>query len=372
MLQELKIKKKIIKLLYEKEKLTKKDLAEKLSLSMPTINLFVSELINNGFATKKSTNISSGGRIPDYICFKYDSYYTIGIEISKNYIKILLLDMKPKIIDKQYISIPFIVDLKYWEDLKECINKIIIKNNIPSDKIIGVGIAIPGVVKHNQQVVEFAPTLRLKNFNFSKLKEILGYEVFVENEANAAGFAEVWSRKSTEDAVFLSITKSVGGAIISSNEIIYGSDFKSGEFGHMVLMPYGNICSCGKSGCFEAYCSTNVLSSHCKGNLDDFFIKIENDKYLQSVFENYMDFLAIGISNISLALDLPVILGGEINQYIEKYFEFIQQKVNSLIPYSSKKKVLSLSKTGENASAIGVALKIITNYLESILYSQLA
>ena len=96
-------------------------------------------------------------------------------------------------------------------------------------------------------LVEFVPTLGVKNLSISKMEEHFNYPVMmVDNEANLAGLAEIWNIRHLNDAVFLSINKGVGGAIILNDMIYDGRHYRAGEFGHMTIIKDGKECSCGK------------------------------------------------------------------------------------------------------------------------------
>ena len=80
--------------------------------------------------------------------------------------------------------------------------------------------------------------------------------------------------------------------------MIPGANQKAGEFGHMILVPGGKKCYCGKQGCADAYCAASVLTDDTKETLEQFMKKVEEqDGQAVKVWKEYLNNLAILISN---------------------------------------------------------------------------
>lgn len=359
-------RKNIKKLLYDKEALTKQEIASMLNMSLPTINLIIQQLKEENLIIEQPSDISSGGRKPQLICFNYDARVSVGVEISQNHNRLVLINMRNQLIDSLRVRQSFENTIDYWKGVNELVKNILDENHIQEDQVLGVGIAMPGIVKHQENLVEFAPTLNLKNFNYKNLNEIFEIPLKVENEANAAGFAEVWNKDIVDNAVYISITKGVGGAVIIDNKVFFGKTNRSGEFGHMTLIPDGAVCSCGKKGCFEAYCSTRLLTQYSNGDIDEFFLEMESgNKKLFQVWDEYLDYLSIGISNLRMIFDTDIIIGGDLDQYIRSSYNRLDEKVNKRVLFDDSAPQFRISDIGKNAAAIGSALLLISDYLES-------
>ena len=355
-------RKKLTQLLYMQDGLTKQELASKLRLSLPTINLLVQQLEDDGLISYQSSEQSSGGRIPNVVRFKFDAYVSVGINITPNHNRILILDLKGGILDQYYIFIRFEETAEYWQGLCERVNWILEKNKILRKKVLGVGMAIPGPVMQKEKRIS-SLLLKLTDFSFAALDDIFGFPIIMENDANSAGFAEVWMRDDISRAAYLSVSKGVGGAIIENRAVVRGLNNYCGEFGHMILFPNGQDCLCGKKGCLDSYISTKVLMKYGGNDLSPFFEKKVQDKALQAVWEEYLENLAIGMSNIVTAFDSPIILGGDISPYIVQDFERLKNMVASLVPFERHIPICSLSHLGENGAAMGSALLVTAKYL---------
>lgn len=357
-------RKKLTNLLYEESGgITKQDLAYRLRLSAPTINLLVQQMEDDNLIFYQSAEQSSGGRIPNLVCFKYDAYITAGIEIQKERFRLLLLDLKCQIVDKTTIERVFEPTETYWEFMYANIEDIRRKNKIGRERILGIGISVPGPVNREEKIFS-SLLLNIQDYSYAKVEEILKYPVEIENDANSAGLAEIWNSDDVDDAAYLSVSKGVGGTIISHREVVRGQNGFGGEFGHMIIVPNGKRCLCGRKGCLDMYCSTGVLSQYTKGSLEKFFEQKEVNPFLEEKWDEYLQYLEIGASNLAVILDYPVIIGGEIAPFLEKEFEEFRKKIEELNPFRRKSAVCKMSVLGADGSAIGAALLIIQKLLD--------
>ena len=200
---------------------------------------------------------------------------------------------------------------------------------------------------------------------FQVVSQFIQYPVSFENDANSAALAEFVHRD--RDAVYLSLSNSVGGAIYVNREIYAGDNFKSAEFGHMVIAPEGKMCYCGKKGCMDAYCSARVLSDHTDDSLELFFQKLEDgDDAIQDIWDSYLSYLAISVTNLRMAFDCDIILGGYIGQYLKPYMIDLSQKMAGYNMFEQDTVYLKNSRYGMEAAAVGGAMKYIEAYFEEL------
>jgi predicted NBD/HSP70 family sugar kinase len=357
-------KKRIVNLLYQHNGTTKQGISNMLGLSMPTVSQILKELFEQGLVREGGTLASSGGRKPVLNELVYDAKLSIGIEITQNHVNFVLIDLAERDLGYKSYRQRFVNDEDYFKkigDLTECF---IEDNNVDRNKLLGVGIAIPGIVQAQKGILEYIPTFGVKNLAIVSLTQYINYPVKVENEANLAGYAEIWQMEQLSSAVFLTINKGVGGAIVINDQIHNGLNCRSGEFGHITIVKDGRECNCGRKGCLEAYCSTKLLAEN--GDLESFFERMEKgDKHLAETWELYLDYLATGINNIRMIFDTDILIGGEIDIYLDKYLDKIAEKLRERNSFGDKTDYLHISRYGSKASAIGAALLLVDEYLKS-------
>ncbi|MET0589708.1 MAG: ROK family glucokinase [Naasia sp.] len=130
------------------------------------------------------------------------------------------------------------------------------------EEIAAVGAAAPGFIDAAQSVVYYAPNLAMRHEPFrERLEARLGRPLVIENDANAAGWAEFrfGAGRLVSDMVMLTIGTGVGGAIVHDDALFRGGFGAAGELGHMRLVPGGLPCGCGARGCIEQYGSGRAL-----------------------------------------------------------------------------------------------------------------
>ncbi|MCB2359884.1 ROK family transcriptional regulator [Clostridium estertheticum] len=362
-------KKNIIQLLYKKSQITKQEIAKELHISIPTVISNVNELIEEGYLDEAGVAESTGGRKPIIVRFLPDARYSFGVCITPSKIRIALINLNLRIIKEEEFklsedieSIDIIMD-----KIKQCINELVGSFNIPKDKIIGVGFSLPGTVNEEELLLVNAPNLKLNNIDFKKYEQLYDYKFFIENEANAAAYAETFLNldKVIKNLVFVSITEGIGAGVMINDNLYKGNNKRAGEFGHMTIVKDGKQCNCGKKGCFELYASEKALINKYNEefnvedkNLKEFFRLTKTDEKAKEILYSYIDYLAEGIKNIILITDPEeIIIGGKIAYYEEYFKELLMEKVfekNSF--YTKEECQVSFSKLKENASILGAAL----------------
>ena len=109
-----------------------------------------------------------------------------------------------------------------------------------------------------------APTLGWRNVNLKEpLAAATGLPVQIENSGRACALAQAWAMRDAAaavpgDLVFVSVSDGVGVGVMIHGELLRGSHNIAGEFGHVPLSLDGPRCSCGSTGCWEAYISNRA------------------------------------------------------------------------------------------------------------------
>ncbi|MFM2352721.1 MAG: hypothetical protein RLZZ608_127 [Actinomycetota bacterium] len=128
--------------------------------------------------------------------------------------------------------------------------------------VIAAGVAAAGFIDADQSTVYYAPNINWRNEPFrDRLRERLDLDVTIDNDANAAGWAEFrfGVARDVHDMTMLTIGTGVGGAIVTGNRLLRGGFGTAGELGHLRVVPDGLPCGCGARGCIEQYGSGRAL-----------------------------------------------------------------------------------------------------------------
>ena len=125
-----------------------------------------------------------------------------------------------------------------------------------------VGVGAPGLVDETRSVVRFAPNLAWHDLPLAaQLSELTGLPIVVENDANAAAWAEYrfGAARDLEEVVVVTVGTGIGGGLVLGGRLHRGRFGLAGEIGHLVLESGGRSCACGRRGCWEQYASGNAL-----------------------------------------------------------------------------------------------------------------
>jgi glucokinase len=129
-------------------------------------------------------------------------------------------------------------------------------------EIVAAGVAAPGFIDSAQSTVYYTPNISWRNEPLrDRLIDRLGIDITIDNDANAAGWAEYrfGAGRSARDMTMLTIGTGVGGAIVTEGRLFRGGFGAGAELGHMRLVPEGLPCGCGARGCIEQYGSGRAL-----------------------------------------------------------------------------------------------------------------
>ena len=132
----------------------------------------------------------------------------------------------------------------------------------------------------------------------------------------------------------------------------------------MILVPGGRKCYCGKSGCADAYCAASVLTQDNRQSLDAFMEKIESgDEKILQTWNEYLDHLAVLISNLRMAYDMDIILGGEMGGYLIDYMVPLGEKVMQYNGFDHDLRYLKNCSYKKEASAVGAAKHFLQEFI---------
>jgi glucokinase len=127
---------------------------------------------------------------------------------------------------------------------------------------VGVGLGAAGFVDEKRSTVMFAPNLAWRDEHLrTSLEDLLDLAVVVENDANAAAWAEArfGAARGESHVVVLTIGTGIGGGVVMDGELVRGRFGVASEVGHLNVVPDGRRCGCGLQGCWEQYGSGRAL-----------------------------------------------------------------------------------------------------------------
>jgi N-acetylglucosamine repressor len=262
-------KKQIIRIIYFKGPVSSAELTRNLPLSTPKINSLLQELIAEGLLKELGPGDSSGGRRPAIYGLVDDGFYIVGITINiyRTIISVFSASNR-EISGPHYVSVPmqrgFIMFSRINEKLQEILNIL----NIPRQKIIAVGMEMPGLVnqEHGMNKTYFPEIVNLH----LKIAEVFEIPVFFDNDARIRTFAEqqFGLARDRQNVLMVHADWGIGLGLILNRQLYTGKSGFSGEFGHIPMIENGELCHCGKRGCLEAIASVAAIARNARRGLE--------------------------------------------------------------------------------------------------------
>lgn len=357
-------KSKIVSYIMNNQITSKAELAQNLNLSMPTVLSNVNELLEQGVIIELGEYESTGGRKAKRIGVNPEYRYAMGIVITANHVGMVLVNFKYEIEKTERVRLKFSPDLLYCRKVSELVQTFLGEMK-QKEKLLGIGISIPGIINQEEHLVVKSHALKLENYSLNFLEQSLSFPVYFENDANAAMMAE--DLNQYKNAIYLSLNHTLGGAFCMDGKLFRGQNQKAGEFGHMILIPGGKKCYCGKSGCADAYCAASVLTNETCESLEQFMSELDSGNIeIKKKWDEYLDNLAILITNLRMAYDMDIILGGEVGGYLADSMIPLGEKVLGYNGFDLDLRYLKTCSYKKEASAVGVAKHFFSDFVKSL------
>ncbi len=267
--------------------------------------------------------------------------YYLGIDIGGTNLSVGVVDENYKVIGRgsRRSHVPRPID-EFCDDIAAAALDAIADAGLTLSDFETCGIGCPGVINSKTGMVEYSNNLHYSNIPLSQMisERLSGLKTYIDNDANAAALGEVLAgaAKGAGSALVITIGTGIGGGIIVDNKIYSGCNGVAGEIGHTLLVKNGNLCTCGRRGCFETYASAIALKKQTAQAMRDnpdslmwtlvdapekvsgrtpFEAMRMGDATATAVVEQYFDYLADGITDIINILQPEVVcLGGGISK----------------------------------------------------------
>ncbi len=358
----------IYRIIYQDKHTSRQNIAKKSGISLPTIASNLNRLTDAGLIHTVGSFQSTGGRKPNIISYVPDARFALGIDITKNYLSEVLIDLDLNIIGSKRMYLPFEDSEAYFQILSFEMQQLLNQYLIDPSKLLGVGLSMPVHVMRDQKTISYATVVNVSANIYERLTPYIPYPFLIFNDANSAGLAESWISGSEQPMIYLSLSNSVGGANMNGKEIYKGVNCRATEFGHMCIVPHGRKCYCGQHGCLDAYCSAKQLSDFTNGNLAEFFhcLKENSNVGLQRIFDDYLNHLALAVNNLRMCYDCDIVLGGNVGSYMADYIELFREKALRLNPFEKNGDFIRICHYRTEASAVGAAAYYVNEFIQNL------
>jgi len=339
-------------LIRERQPISRADIAKYTGLRAGTVSAIVNRLIKNNFVYEGTEGPSSGGRPPKHLYINAESFYVLAIDIGVSDTVFAVSDFNGRIIQQKSLLTEGEPET-FLNKLADEIEKLV-KQQYPRAKFGAIGVSVPGLIDRETGTVETSPNLEWKNVPLkSILTKRLNLPVYIENDANAAAFSELWygplNEANVRTLLFLLVVEGLGTGLIINGELHVGSRLGLGGFGHMSIDPNGELCSCGRRGCWETFASERATVERFHRvtakqgvpivTLNELIsLANKNDEMALQSLKITAEYLGEGISNLIHGIyPETVVIGGNITAAWTLIEPIIKERIRSRYILSPEK-----------------------------------
>ena|SRR5690625_527614 len=358
------------------EPISRAQIAKETKLTPPTVSSIVRELIEQELVVESELGASQGGRKPTMLLVNKDGFYVIGVDAGPTSIECILSNLSGQIKERVVTPIKSAATLTneiFLTTLKETIQQVLstVKNR---EKVLGIGMAMHGVVDVETGTSLFAPILQLGNI---PIKEELEREfdtvVQVENDARAMALGESWFGEYDDPTSMIAVNlgSGVGAGVVIDGKVYHGATDIAGEVGHMTIDFNGERCECGNKGCLEAYASAPSIVKRAKhmmpeknitSSKDVYDLAIKKDKECIELLQHTGAIIGIGLTNLIHVLNPElIIIGGGVSKSEKFILKPIRETISMRgLTKEAKETNVVVSELGDDATILGaVALLLV-------------
>lgn len=296
----------------------KSELIDITKIKLTTLNRELQILIDKKIIFETDIGESTGGRKPALYDVNQGEFYVVGIDISRTYTRIVIINLKLNIIGEELINDEYKIE-NISEIIPDNIKKLCRKIQIQASSIIGIGIGIVGGFK-------IEPL-------YNALTKELDVPICIDNGANAAVIGEYHFGigKDKKNIAYVNCGVGIRTGIISSGVLIRTINNLEDVFGHMIVDANGELCSCGNHGCIESYVSISNITNKFIDNMKEkkvidykevCSLAEKNNNVAVDIIKNAALYMGIGLANyIKLFNPELIILSGPLIEHSKLFYD---------------------------------------------------
>ncbi len=319
-------------------RVSRADLTALMGLNRSTIAGLVGELQGLGLAEQvRSEAVRNGaGRPSPDVVPAPDGAHVLAVDVRVDGLTVARVGLGGAVLSRATGPIPASRDPHAVADAILDMLRLVVRDVSPTSALVGVGMAVPGVVRRSDGLVRLAPNLGWVDVPFSRImSERLGgiAPVGLGNDADLGALSEHLRGSGVDvaDLVYLSGEVGVGAGIVVDGHQLAGAGGYAGEVGHLTLDPNGRECHCGNRGCWETQVGAHAIAEAIGCPLDRVASLGELLDGLQEVDDRLRDVgrqLGRGIANVVNLLNPQVVVVGG---YMRSLYPLVRREVDAAL-----------------------------------------
>jgi predicted NBD/HSP70 family sugar kinase len=375
----------VLRALFELGPSTRQEIARHTRLSTATVATLVTEFLSEGVLRIAAMERRTVGRPYERLAIDPDRGRIVGVDVAETYVAATLFDIAltpishgEVTLDEHENSQAYVVD-----GIVRAVEAAVGTGD--PDRILGVGVSMPGQVSPGAGVSVFAPNW---DWHEVKIEELLAQDlripVYVDNPLKAVALSEMWFGvgRVADSMAVVNLGTGVGAGIAIDGALIRGANNNAGEWGHTLLQLDGRQCRCGRRGCVEAYLGVHgIETSLAEIDKDhpalrqplqrDFIDAVATglaagDPVLTELARRTAHYLAAALGDLVTLLDIPYItLTGWTSTALAEWLvpPVRAELPDHVLPGSLPDLTVEVSRVPGNPVALGMAAFALEHFL---------
>jgi predicted NBD/HSP70 family sugar kinase len=352
----------VLQLVHLRGSLSRSEISAATGLNRSTVGALITNLASAGLVFEHQPEDKGVGRPSHVAAITSGRVYVVAADVAVERTEVALVELGGRIRARATIEH---LDGETPENVAQSI-KVLAKKlqaELPKRAVcVGIGVSIPGVVRHSDGFVQVAPNLEWERIPLGRLvakKLKTSLNVSVANDADLAALAEHARGASSEFSHIVTIRGDVGvgGGLIIDGRLMSGAGGYGGEVGHMTVDPIGLSCRCGGRGCWEttigeaAVCSALGLKSPA-----ELVRPIADTPENRTRLEPVGRWFGLGLANIVNILNPEaVVVGGLLGDVLPLTEGVVLDEMGRALAASREQVIVRVAQLGRDAVLIGAA-----------------
>jgi predicted NBD/HSP70 family sugar kinase len=362
----------LINLVKSKGLISRADLARESKLSPAAVSGIVARLMRTGILSEIAGRSARVGRPPVLLRLNERAGYVIGIKLTEFGLTTVVTNLAAEVIHSATSRARLVGDPNAAiAAVEAAVRDALAASKVRRKEVLGIGLGIAGIVDAPRGVCRFSHILKWRDVSLSEpLRRKLQIPVWVDNDVNTLAVAEKWFGAGIGLRHFLTATvgRGIGLGIVANGEIYRGAFGGAAEFGHMVVMPDGPLCQCGRSGCLEALVSEPALRSRASSMMGRQISSQElvdlaeaGDSVVVGVLQDGARQLGLALANLVTLLNPErLIISGEGTRLGPVFFDVVKQVIReSAFAEMGAELDVVVQRWGDDAWAVGAATLVL-------------
>jgi glucokinase-like ROK family protein len=366
-------------------------------LNRSTVSNIVNVLIEEGLVFEEKQENSGIGRPGISLGLRPDGGSVVGVEIGVGFVSVLLTNFVAETLWEIRVQTTALQSQTEIINLTEkYIDQALTIAKDYGLRPLGVGVGLPGLVNIRQGNLIMAPNLHWNNVPLRLIwNQRFHLPVYVDNEANLAALGEYYFgiARNIENFIYLSSDIGLGGGIMIDGRLFRGAHGYGGEIGHIQRDPQGELCGCGRIGCWETQVGPSpvlrrvkkeIQTSHdktlldaCSGNLDDLTfdmvvnLALNGNLICRQAIEEVAVNLGMGIADLVNVFNPDlIVIGGTLSLGKDILQPIIEKTVLTIAlkPAVDNLRIVFSDRSTE-ACALGAVAVVLDDILREIVIS---